>query len=177
MKTLLCLDLEGTLISNAVSQIPRPNLHRFLVEVRELCDLMIYTSVSAPRVDAIRELLVQEGVAPSWFKDLQVIRPSGTLKPKASCGRDQAFLLDDQPGVIVPGEEEWWIQIREYLPPYSKEDSALSDALTLIRQATQTKEGFEGNFRVSADRLKEIGRAGTRNMENLGPDDVDDFSE
>lgn len=177
MRPLLCLDLEGTLISNAVSQIPRPGLHSFLEEVRALCDLVIYTSVSAPRVDAIRELLVQEEFAPSWFKDLQVIYPSGTLKPKIACGRDMAFLLDDQPGVIVPGEEEWWIQIREYLPPYSKEDKALSNALTLIRQATQTKEGFEGNFRVSADRLKEIAEAGTRNMENLSPDDIDDFSE
>lgn len=177
MKPLLCLDLEGTLISNAISQIPRPGLYVFLEGVEALCDLVIYTSVSAHRVDAIRELLVQEGAAPPWFTDLQVIRPSGTLKPKVSCGRDKAFLLDDQPGVIVPGEEEWWIQIREYLPPYSKEDKALSNALTLIRQATQTKKSFKGAFRVSADRLKEIGKAGTRNMENLSPDDIDDFSE
>lgn len=177
MKPLLCLDLEGTLISNAISQIPRPGLYVFLEGVGALCDLVIYTSVSASRVDAIRELLVQEGFAPSWFGDLQVIRPSGTLKPKASCGRDKAFLLDDQPGVIVPGEEEWWIEIKEYLPPYSKEDEALSDALTLIRQATQSKEGFKADFRVSADRLKEICRAGTENMEDLSPDDIDDFSE
>jgi len=86
-------------------------------------------------------------------------------------------LLDDQPGVIVPGEEEWWIQIKEYLPPYSKEDEALSNALTLIRQATQTRDGFKGDFRVSGDRLKEIAEAGTQNMGNLSPDDIDDFSE
>lgn len=28
--TVLALDLEGTLISNAMSQIPRPGLHAFL---------------------------------------------------------------------------------------------------------------------------------------------------
>jgi hypothetical protein len=28
--TILALDLEGTLISNAISQIPRPGLHCFL---------------------------------------------------------------------------------------------------------------------------------------------------
>lgn len=132
MKLLFCLDLEGTLISNAVSQIPRPGLYRFLDCTAELCDLMIYTSVSPARVEAIRNLLVVEQQAPGWLMDLPVIRPEKTLKPKPACGRDVAFLLDDQPYVVVPGEKEWWIQIPEYLPPYSEEDRALNDALEVI---------------------------------------------
>ena len=69
-----------------------------------------------------------------WFSDLDVIRPAGTLKPKSACGREDAFLLDDQEGVIVPGEEEWWIQIPEYLPPYSDEDKALTDTLARLKE-------------------------------------------
>lgn len=137
MRYLLCLDLEGTLISNAISQIPRPGLYQFLDRVSGLCDLMIYTSVSESRVDAIRDLLVQEGGAPAWFKELEVIRPTGTLKPKAVCGRDRAYLLDDQAGVIVPGEEEWWIPVPEYLPPYSADDQALCQVLKNIKTRIQ----------------------------------------
>lgn len=124
-KTLLCLDLEGTLISNAISQIPRPGLYRFLERVEELCDLMIYTSVKKERVTAIQHLLVEEGVAPQWFKELHVVSPTGTVKPKSACGRADAFLLDDQEGVIAPGEHHWWIKIDEYLAPYSEDDRAL----------------------------------------------------
>jgi hypothetical protein len=133
VKPLLCLDLEGTLISNAVSQIPRPKLHAFLEEVHDLCDLVIYTSVSEERTRAIQKLLVSEGKVPAWFQNLDVIRPTETLKPKSATGRDDAYLLDDQPDVVVPGEEAWWIAIDEYLPPYSDDDQALDDALDKIR--------------------------------------------
>ena len=145
MKPLLCLDLEGTLLSNAVSQIPRPGLYPFLEHSAELCDLMIYTSVSEKRASAIQKLLVAEHTAPMWFSDLDVIRPAGTLKPKSACGREDAFLLDDQEGVIVPGEEEWWIQIPEYRPPFADDDRALKDALEDIKIRIRL---VEPSFRV-----------------------------
>lgn len=132
-KMLLCLDLEGTLISNAVSQIPRPGLDAFLESVLEVCDLMLYTSVSSERVHAIRTLLVEEGVAPFWFLNLPVLHPIGTIKDKARCGRFDALLLDDQPAVVASGEEAWWIPIAEYLPPYSDQDRELAKALTTIK--------------------------------------------
>lgn len=132
-KMLLCLDLEGTLISNAVSQIPRPGLYRFLMRVSEVCDLMIYTSVSSERVNAIRSLLVEEQVAPAWFADLPVIHPEGTIKFKDECGRADALLLDDQRGVIAPGEESWWFPIPEYIPPYSQQDRELEKALVAVK--------------------------------------------
>jgi len=140
MKPLLCLDLEGTLISNAVSQIPRPGLYQFLERVAEICDLMIYSSVSAGRIDSIRELLVSEKHAPEWFLILPIIRPERTTKPKSACGRIDAYLLDDQPGVIAPGENEWWIPIQEYLPPYSDCDTALKDALEAIETRVRLSE-------------------------------------
>lgn len=129
---LLCLDLEGTLISNAVSQIPRPGLYTFLQSVSEVCDLMLYTSVNSERVDAIRNLLIEEGVTPAWFADLCVIHPTDTIKPRARCARSEAMLLDDQAAVVAPGEESWWIPIAEYLPPYSDRDRELVKALATI---------------------------------------------
>lgn len=132
-KPLLCMDLEGTLISNAVSQIPRPGLYAFLEGVAEVCELMLYTSVSSERVHAIRNLLVEEGVAPAWFLDLSVCHPSGTIKDKARCGRLDALLLDDQAGVIAPGDESWWVPVAEFSPPYSDDDHELSKVLDVIR--------------------------------------------
>lgn len=143
MKPLLCLDLEGTLISNAVSQMPRPGLYHFLEAAEALCELMIYTSVSEERVDTINNLLVIEGEAPPFFKYLPVIRPAGTLKPKSACGRSNAFLLDDQAAVIVPGEEDWWIPIQEFLPPYSEDDRALEQALEAIRTLLESRRAGE----------------------------------
>ena len=131
-KKLLCLDLEGTLICNAVSQIPRPQLFWFLEQVNEICDLKLYTSVSETRVNSIRRLLIDEGVTPSWFQDLEVIHPTGTLKPKSKCGRSDAFLLDDQEAVIKADEREWWIPIGEFFPPYSDDDRALERVLPEI---------------------------------------------
>ncbi len=140
MKPLLCLDLEGTLISNAVSQIPRPGLFEFLEYVADICELMIYTSVSFERVKTIQNLLVEEGVAPAWFRDIPVIRPEKSLKPKAACGRQDALLVDDQADVIVPGEEDWLVEIPEYLPPYSDRDQALSRALDNIEMRVRLLE-------------------------------------
>lgn len=132
-KPLLCLDLEGTLISNAVSQIPRPGLYDFLESVSGLYDLMLYTSVSRVRVHAIQDVLIEEQVVPTWFKDLPVIHPEGTIKYKAHCSHNDAILLDDQAAVIAPGEEGWWIPIEEYLPPYADEDCELAKAFANIK--------------------------------------------
>jgi trehalose-6-phosphatase len=45
--TILALDLEGTLISNAISQIPRPGLVRFLNDMQSQFDrLVMFTTVS-----------------------------------------------------------------------------------------------------------------------------------
>ena len=94
---------------------------------------MLYTSVSPVRVNAIRNLLVNEGAAPAWFLDLSVCHPSGTIKHKARCGRSNALLLDDQAAVIAPGEESWWVPVAEFLPPYSDHDRELVEALATIK--------------------------------------------
>jgi hypothetical protein len=79
--TILALDLEGTLISNAISQIPRPGLYRFLEEVQTLFDqLTMFTTVPEDRFRSIAALLAREGSAPAWFVELPYIRWSGKTK-------------------------------------------------------------------------------------------------
>lgn len=34
----------------------------------------------------------------------------------------------------MPGEENWWVQIPEFLPSYSDEDPAHSEALPRLRK-------------------------------------------
>ena len=131
-KPLLCLDIEGTLISNAVSQIPRPGLYRFLESVSLICELALYTSVSLERLRSIQDVLIQEKAVPAWFKDLHTFHPGGTVKFKANCGRNDALLLDDQAAVIAPGEWDWWTPIEEFSPPYSMEDRGLVKAFADI---------------------------------------------
>lgn len=128
--TLICLDLEGTLISNAISQIPRPDLYAFLTKVAELGSLVLFTSVSPDRTKQIQQLLVAEHVVPAWFNDLQAIHPSGTKKPKSQAiehapAASHYYLIDDQSQCIEASENDWWIPIEEYLPPYRSDDQEL----------------------------------------------------
>lgn len=78
---VLALDLEGTLISNAVSQIARPGLFDFLEDCRKLFPrIAIFTSVNEERFRSIARLLTTEGYAPSWFADIEYITWSGETK-------------------------------------------------------------------------------------------------
>ncbi|HDS1102885.1 MULTISPECIES: NIF family HAD-type phosphatase [Stenotrophomonas] len=129
---ILALDLEGTLISNAISQIPRPGLYRFLERVRsEFDQLVILTTVSRERVQSIAELLVLEGAAPEWFSTLAYINWHGATKDLrfVSSQVDDVLLLDDHGPYVHPGQEHLWVQIPLFESPYSAEDDGLSVAL------------------------------------------------
>lgn len=90
--TILALDLEGTLISNAISQIPVPGLYWFLEEIHALFDqLAMFTTVPEDRFRSIAALLAREGSAPAWFMELplhQVVRKDeGSTPCLAKFGR------------------------------------------------------------------------------------------
>ncbi|MFS1985138.1 hypothetical protein BCU00_015100 [Vibrio breoganii] len=77
----IALDLEGTLISNAISQIPRPHLYEFLEGCREITSrIVMYTTFSEVRFRQIAQLLVSEGSAPDWFAATEYINWSGSKK-------------------------------------------------------------------------------------------------
>ncbi len=74
-ETVIALDLEGTLISNAVSQFPRPGLYSFL----EFCHrtferVYLYTAVRDAVCEAILQTLASENSAPDWFLDVPLVQ-------------------------------------------------------------------------------------------------------
>lgn len=134
--TTLAMDLEGTLISNAVSQIPRPGLYDFLESVHSLFEqLAIYTTVPEPTFRKIAHLLVSEMCAPDWFAELPYIAWEGPTKDlrNVSPVLGSAFLLDDHRAYVHPGQERYWIEARLFASPYDGADIGLQQALGVIR--------------------------------------------
>jgi hypothetical protein len=136
--TVLALDLEGTLISNAASQIPRPGLFRFLEQCHALFPrVVMFTTVDEPRFRRIAELLVQEGLAPPWFAALEHVTWSGSTKDLANIvGADlQATLLvDDFAGYVHPGQHSQWVEAQCFAHPYSDLDTVLADVVEQLHR-------------------------------------------
>ena len=135
--TILALDLEGTLISNAVSQIARPGLRFFLEEVRGQFDqLVMFTTVPEPLLRRIAELLVREGSAPLWFVEIGYTRWSGKTKDLrfVSPKLGDALLMDDYRAYVHPGQEQWWIEAPLFGSPYDGSDGGLAVAGRRIRK-------------------------------------------
>ncbi|WP_414615704.1 NIF family HAD-type phosphatase [Stenotrophomonas muris] len=127
----LALDLEGTLISNAVSQIPRPGLAQFLEDMRSQFDrLVMFTTVPEERARSIAALLVREGTAPAWFAELDYICWSGKTKDLryVSPHLGSTLLLDDHEPYVHPGQDHLWVEIPLFGSPYLSEDDGLKVA-------------------------------------------------
>ncbi|EKT4072011.1 NIF family HAD-type phosphatase [Stenotrophomonas geniculata] len=138
--TILALDLEGTLISNAISQIPRPGLYRFLEEIHARFDrLVMFTTVPEQRFRSIATLLVREGCAPEWFADLEYIIWSGQTKDLrlASPTLGDTLLLDDYGPYVHSGQEHLWIQVPLFGYPYPEDDDGLHSALRSLLEVVE----------------------------------------
>lgn len=134
---VLALDLEGTLISNALSIFPRPGLRDFLEDCRASAPaIVLFTAVSASRVRTIQQLLVEEGAAPDWFAFVPQVAWSGPVKHLSfipDVAPHEALLVDDQAAYIAPDERHLWIAIDEFAPPYPDDDSELARVAAIIR--------------------------------------------
>ena len=106
--TTLALDLEGTLISNAMSQIPRPGLFEFLSSCHQLFPrVVIFTTVKEALFRSIACQLVEEGVAPEWFATIEYISWQGATKDlRCITGAqvDKVLLVDDYEPYVHPGQ-------------------------------------------------------------------------
>lgn len=133
--TILAMDLEGTLISNAVSQIPRPGLFVFLEHVQvQFSQLVMFTTVPEPLTRRICRLLVAEGVAPPWFASLPYISWDGPTKDLrfVSAHAGEVILLDDHAPYVHPGQEIHWVEIPLFGSPYPEDDTGLQLAMLRI---------------------------------------------
>jgi hypothetical protein len=128
-RLVLALDLEGTLVSNAVSQIPRPGLWRFLEFCRRaFTRVVLYTAVSEDRARAVLRSLVQAGDAPPWFEAVEYVDWSGAFKDVSFVTGTQpgeVVLVDDQEAYVHPEQRRQWVPIEEFAWPYPETDTAL----------------------------------------------------
>lgn len=133
---VLALDLEGTLISNAMSQIPRPGLAKFLTRCAELFPrIVMFTTVKEERFRNIARLLVDEKVAPAWFADMEYIAWQGETKDLQfvpGVDQHQVLLVDDFEKYVHPGQEAQWLQVEHFDHPYSSEDRGLAEVLNAL---------------------------------------------
>lgn len=133
---VLALDLEGTLISNAMSQIPRPGLAEFLARCAELFPrIVMFTTVKEERFRKIARLLVDERVAPEWFADVEYITWHGETKDLQfvpGARPHQVLLVDDFEKYVHPGQEAQWLQIDCFDYPYSSTDTGLAKMLDAL---------------------------------------------
>ena len=134
--TTLALDLEGTLISNAVSQFARPGLYPFLEFCRaRFARIVTFTAVSETRVAGIKQNLVTYNDAPAWFTDVENVRWSGPFKDLnfvVGATPAQVLIVDDQEAYIHPDQKGNWIPVAEFEPPYPQDDTGLQIVQELL---------------------------------------------
>lgn len=139
MTKVLALDLEGTLISNAMSQFPRPHLHAFLSRCRELFPrLVIFTAVSEFHFRRIANRLVAEGHAPEWFATLEYVAWSGPTKNLEfvhNVDSINVILVDDHSGYVHPGQESQCVLIEPFDYERTETDVGLKEAIKRLEAA------------------------------------------
>ncbi len=128
---LIALDLEGTLISNAMSCIPRAHLYGFLEHCRSASErVVLFTAVNAERVAFIQKILVDLGDVPPWFADLERVewdQQKSSTKDLTLAGAtvDESVLVDDYEVYIHPSQEHRWVKVPEFAHPYGEDDGLL----------------------------------------------------
>jgi hypothetical protein len=136
MIKVLALSLEGTLISNSISQIARDGLHSFLSKVYlSFPRVVMYTTVSEPEFRKIAKILVSNKDAPEWFESIEYVKWQGSTKdlrnvPFASV--NQIYLMDDSPDFINKNQHDQWVKIKSFKSPYDKIDTELNKVFTIL---------------------------------------------
>jgi hypothetical protein len=119
---VLALDLEGTLLSNAVSQFPRPGLFEFLERANGLFPrLVMFTTVQEKLFRQIASTLAAEKTVPAWFPQLEYVHWTGATKDLAfipDCAVAEALLVDDYAVYVHPGQQAQWVHVQPFQPPF-----------------------------------------------------------
>ena len=126
-KTLkvLALDLEGTLITSAVSILPRPGLYDFLEYCKNKFErIVIMTAVSLVLFEKVRAVLLEYKEVPEWFVDVEYIKfqdceesEDGIYKDLrciTNCKPEDCIIIDDMECYIREEQKNFWIEISSY---------------------------------------------------------------
>jgi hypothetical protein len=120
--TTLALDLEGTLITDAISCFVRPGVRPFLDWcARAFTRIVIYSAVPDHYLHQVVEILVEEEDAPAWLAGVAFFHPverNGTkVKDLDVLGRaGTAVIVDDYEGYILERQKPWWVGILQFTP-------------------------------------------------------------
>jgi hypothetical protein len=127
---VLALDLENTLISNAVEVLARPGLADFLAwAISRFERVVLFTGVHEAHALSIIADLVSVGDAPREALDIPYVRWSGPTKNLSfveDAEIEEIILVDDQERFVVPDQRHRWIRIAEWDPPYPMTDAELA---------------------------------------------------
>ncbi|PSU43455.1 MULTISPECIES: NIF family HAD-type phosphatase [Photobacterium] len=140
---IIALDLEGTLISNAISQIPRPHLYEFLEGCKAITKhVVMFTTVREEKFRQIARLLVSESVAPDWFERMEYVEWDGHKKDLClinDCNIESTVLVDDVEAYVEAGQEPQWLEIEQFASPYSDNDTELVSMLRRLQESNCTQ--------------------------------------
>lgn len=126
----LALDVEGTLISNAVSQFARPGLYSFLEFCRaHFPRLVVYTGVEERHFRRLACQLILEENAPRWFGNVPHLHWSGDYKDLRriqGATVETSLLVDDLEECVHPDQKTQWIRVEPFERPYPASDGELA---------------------------------------------------
>ena len=133
----LALDLEATLISNAMSQFPRSGLCEFLKACEVIFgqdNIVMYTTVNEMLFRQIASQLYKDCHVPKWFITMRYIKWEGEFKNLNfvdSQSPGSVLLVDDYDGYIHPEQRGNWVFIKQF--EYPEHDDELNNTLRQIR--------------------------------------------
>lgn len=135
-KFAIALHLEGTLISNGVSQFPRLGLWDFLEGLNSLgVEVVICSTLSQLVADEVLRNLQKEDAVPEWFLDCRRVPWRSRCKSIHDVlpGKNYvALLVDDYEGYVCPGGEEYWMEVPTFSSPYQEGPGVLTGVLRKI---------------------------------------------
>lgn len=122
---VLALDLEGTLITTAVSMLPRPGLYDFLDYCKGKFErIVMMTSVPFDWFEKVRKVLIDKTEVPQWFSKVEYISYSDCkesnfgeykdLRCIPNNNEDEVILIDDMEWFIRESQKDRWIEIKPY---------------------------------------------------------------
>lgn len=147
MFDVIALDLEGTLISSAISQIPRPGLYNFLVECKRLARrVAMFTAVREPVFRTIAETLCEDGFAPTWFQDIEYVEwdhgMTKSLNFIKNARIERCVIIDDLREYIHTDQYAQYIHIQQFTSPYSKDDDEFAKIVNELKNRVSNLQHY-----------------------------------